>query len=112
SWRPELLEVLAGARREPGRVDRDDDVLLARPRVARPVRRTGPDRGGVAHDVLVMHEIGHARDRLGREREPFHRLRIRDRRRRYRDVLGVVEVVREPDRDPAFLCGTELATDD
>ena len=59
-----------------------------------------------------MHEVGHARDRLGRERKPFHHLGIRAARSRNRNLLRVVEVVRQPDRDAALLRRAERATDD
>ena len=71
--RPELLEILEVARGERRRRDGDDDVLLARPRIDRPVRRARPHRGAVAHDVLVVHEVGDAGDRLRRERERLDR---------------------------------------
>src|SRR5581483_11848124 len=47
SLRPELLEVGRVAGGELRRVDDEDDVLLARPRVGGPVRRARPDAGAV-----------------------------------------------------------------
>ena len=104
---------LAVARRELGRVDRDDHVLLARPRVGRPVRRAGPDGCGVADHVFVVHQVGDARDRGGRERQRLDRAPgpccggggtgI---------VVGVVDVVGEPDRDAALGRADERAADD
>src|SRR5207253_262428 len=60
---PELLEVVAEAGGELGRVDGDDDVLLARPGVRGPVGRAAPDGAAVADHVLVVHQVRHPRDR-------------------------------------------------
>ncbi len=100
--RPELLEVDAVACRELGRLHGEDHVLLARPRVDRPVRRAGPHRRLVADDVLVVHQVGHARDGRGRERQRLDELGLRLRRRRHgHGVAVVVEVVGEPHVDAA-----------
>jgi hypothetical protein len=66
---PELREVVLVANRNAARLDHDDDVLLACPRVVGPVRRTGPDRVAVPDDVLVVHQVWPAGNRSGLERE-------------------------------------------
>ena len=66
----------------------------------------------VAHDVLVVHEVGYARDRGRRERHGLDRVGIGDRRRRHRHLHGVVEVVRQADGDAALGGGGEGTADD
>ena len=65
SGRPQIVEVAGESTPESGVVDRDDDVLLAGPRILCPVGRSRPDRGAVADDVFVVHQIRHAVDRFG-----------------------------------------------
>ena len=89
-----------------------DHVLLARPGVLRPVHRAGPDRLAVAHDVLVVHQVGHAGDRPRRDRERLEQLGCGLRRRRHRDRARVVDVVDEPHRDAALLRADERSLDD
>ena len=86
---------------ELGRRGGHDDVLLPRERVLGPVHRPGPDGFAVADDVLVVHQVGHAGDRPGRDAERRDQLGVRLRRRRHRDRVAVVDVVEEADRDSA-----------
>ena len=89
------------AARELRRLDDRDHVLLARPRVVRPVRRARPDGLAVAHHVLVVHQVGDAGDRPLRHAERGDELDVRLRRRRHRDRVAVPDVVDHPHRDPA-----------
>ena len=61
---PQFPEVLRVLRRQCWGRDLDDDVLLSRPRIVRPVHGAGPDRRrigrAVAHDVFVMHQVRNA----------------------------------------------------
>ena len=57
----------------------------------------------VAHDELVVHQVGHARDRLRRHLERGDQLHVRLRRRRDRDRVRVVDVVEDPHGHPARL---------
>src|SRR5262249_36321935 len=77
---PELLEVLRVASGQRRGIDDGDHVLLARPRVVGPVRRAGPDGGGVAYDVLVMHEVGPAGYAAGLDRQRLDLVDARLRR--------------------------------
>ena len=108
---PELLErerVPVGDLR---RLEGDDDVLLTRPRVVRPVRRAAPHRCAVADDELVVHEVGDARDAASRDGERLDRGGRRLGRRRHRDRAGVGEVVQQPHLDAA-LYGAEQRGED
>jgi hypothetical protein len=98
---PQLLEVQRERRCKLGGVDGDDHVLLSRPRVIRPVRRPRPERLAVAHDELVVHQVGDARDRLRRHAKRRDQLGVRLRRRRHRDRVRVVDVVDDPHRHAA-----------
>ena len=109
---PELLEVLEVASREIARVDREDQVLLPRPGVGRPVRRARPKRFAVSDHVFVVHQVGDARNRGGGEGEPFDELRVGLRRHRHRRVVGMVEVVGEPDVDAPCGGGRQRTADD
>jgi hypothetical protein len=60
----------------------------------------------------VVHEVGDAGDRRGRERQLLDELRLRVWRRRDVRLLGVVDVVREPDGDAALRGSDERAFDD
>jgi hypothetical protein len=61
----------------------------------------------------VVHEVGHTRDRGGRERECLDEAGIRARRRRHRRPAGVlVEVVGEPDIDAARCSVRERTAND
>jgi hypothetical protein len=59
-----------------------------------------------------VHQIGDAGDRGGRKRQLLDELRLRVRRRRDVRLLGVVDVVREPDGDAALRGSDERALDD
>ena len=50
----------------------------------------------VAHHVLVVHQVGDAGDAAGGERHRLEQLRLRARRRREEEPLGVVGVVGDP----------------
>ena len=78
---PELVEVEPVRVRELLRADDCDHVLLARPRVLCPVHRPGPDRLTVADRVLVVHQVGDARNRASRDRQRLEELRRCLRRR-------------------------------
>src|ERR1700730_18003446 len=97
---PELFEVLAEGGRDAFVVEPHDHVLLAGPAVGGPVGRAGPDGGAVSHDVLVVHEVGHAGDRPALRREAAQVVVIHEPGRRQQRVLGVLLVVEEADRDP------------
>ena len=109
---PELLERERVRVRDLRRLDRDDDVLLPRPRVVRPVRRARPDRLAVADDELVVHEVGDAGDPARLDRERLDRLGCRLGRRRNRDRAGVGDVVEEPHRDAALDGAEERGEDE
>ena len=99
---PELLEREREGVGDLGRAHGHDDVLLPCPGVVRPVRRPGPDGLAVAHDVLVVHEVGNARDAAGVDRQPLDRVGRRLRWWRNRDRPGVGDVVEEAYRDSAL----------
>ena len=110
---PELREIFLEADGNAGRLDDDDDVLLARPRIVRPVRRAAPDRVAVAHDVLVVHQIRPAGNGRGLERQRLDQIGLGLRRRRDgRTVVDLVHVVDEPDVDAALVRTDECAADD
>ena len=94
-------KLVLNLRRELGRGGGNDHVLLVGERVLGPVHRARPDRLAVAHDVLVVHQVGHARDRTRRYAERGDQLRVRLRWWRNRDRVAVVDVVEEAHRDPA-----------
>jgi hypothetical protein len=60
----------------------------------------------------VVHQIGDAGNRGGRERQLLDELRFGVRRRRDVRLLGVVDVVCEPDGDAALRGSDERALDD
>jgi hypothetical protein len=60
----------------------------------------------------VVHEVGDAGNGGGRERQLLDELRLRMRRRRDVRLLGVVDVVREPDCDAALRGSDERTLDD
>ena len=60
----------------------------------------------------MVHQIGDAGNRGGRERQLLDELRLRVRRRGDVRLLGVVDVVREPDGDAALRGSDERALDD
>jgi hypothetical protein len=60
----------------------------------------------------VVHQVGHARDRSGRERQRLDQRRIRLGRRRHGRSIRIVDVVGEPDLDPAARRVREGAADD
>ena len=66
----------------------------------------------VAHDVLVVHEVGHARDRLVRDAERRDQLRVGLGRRRHGDRVAVADVVDDPHRDAARVRRADRAADD
>ena len=109
---PELAEREGVCVRDLARLDRHDDVLLARPGVVGPVRRAGPDRLAVADDELVVHKVGNPRDAARRDRERLDRLRHGLRRGRDDDRRGVGDVVEKPDGDAALRCGEERREDE
>ena len=87
-----------------GRLDDRDHVLLARPRVLRPVHRAGPDRRrGRGSTYLWCIRSGTPGIGARRDRQRLEQLRCGLRRRRHRDRPGVVDVVDEPDGDAALL---------
>ena len=96
------LRVNAAATRR--RVERRDDVLLARQRVERPVHRAGPEpRAPSRTDVLVVHQVAPAGDRPDRHAERLQHVRLGARRRgeeRPVAVVGRPLVLVERDPDP------------
>ena len=99
---PQLFEREPVRVRDLGRVDRDDDVLLPRPRVVRPVRRAAPDGLAVADDELVVHEVWDPGDASRLDRERLDRARSRLGRRWHGDRTGVVDVVEQADLHAAL----------
>src|SRR5205823_10024146 len=102
---PQLTEVLRVLRRQRWGRDLHDDVLLSGPGIIRPVHGSGPDRcrirRAIAHDVFVVHQVGNARHGFGRHPQTGDELRVGLRRRRYRNRVGKVDVVEQPDRHAA-----------
>lgn len=60
----------------------------------------------------MVHQIGDAGNGRGRERQLLDELRLGARRRRDVCLLGVVDVVREPNGDAALRRSDERALDD
>jgi hypothetical protein len=60
----------------------------------------------------VVHEVGRAGNRGGRERQRVEELRVGAGRRGDRDAVILVDVVREADRDAAGRSGGQRALDD
>jgi hypothetical protein len=110
--RPELLEVPGVRGSDFGGLDDHDDVLAAGPGIVGPVRRAGPDRPPVADRVLVVHQVGNARNRLRRDGETVDQGGLAAGRGEDGRGLLAVDIECEPDRDPAFLRVDDGAGDD
>src|SRR5262249_32818840 len=110
--RPQLLEVERERVRELAGARADDDVLLSRPGVVRPVEGPGPDGVAVADHVLVVHQVGDARDRARRSTYRHDVGWVAFGWRRHGDRPRVVDVVGDAGCDTAGDGRLERADDD
>src|SRR3979411_2759149 len=90
---PQLFEIRRVVSGQPAIVEADDHVFLPRPAVGRPVGRTGPDRGLVAHHVLVVHEVWNPRNCPALHRQRTQEVVVDEAGGRERALPGMVLVV-------------------